>query len=229
MKVIKLSTVSIIISRCKNIISEHGFKRKYNANIAPGKYRFEITLNNYVLGNEFIDFVSTNTNITGALALYSSSVDPMGASNLILSKEDQTNIKYKAVFHLRAGNNNPEVNYYILGRDQDLYFYVKWFNLSKNTYYLVTTVYDSNNNIIDQGGYKFHPKSVSWNTWHNNIYNDRNAHKGKMRFELKLNNFIIGNEYIDFIEPNDLNTKVVNTNETISSNSIITNKMITND
>lgn len=54
------------------------FKRKYNANIAPGRYRFEITLNNYVLGNEYIDFVSTNTNI-----------NPTGASSLILSKEDQ--------------------------------------------------------------------------------------------------------------------------------------------
>jgi hypothetical protein len=137
--------------------------------------------------------------------------DECGGENLYLSKysiekldlsdKEKNEIQHNTIFARNLDDKKRPVgkmDQYIRGKDT-IYIYTQWSNLQKKDYYLELTVYNTDNFNVYHNEFSFCPDDTSWNTWFyvSYFYRERNM-KGKCRFEFKLNNYVIDEEYLEF-------------------------------
>jgi hypothetical protein len=73
-----------------------------------------------------------------------------------------------------------------------IYFYVKWFNLNKNSYITSVEILDEDDNYLTQSNnYKFKAKRTTHNTWNSRVFREVLIPEGIVKIRIILDNNII--------------------------------------
>lgn len=73
-----------------------------------------------------------------------------------------------------------------------IYFYVKWFNLNKNSYITSVEILDEDDNYLTQSNnYKFKAKRTTHNTWNSRVFREVLIPEGIIKIRIILDNNII--------------------------------------
>ncbi|MBS9463562.1 hypothetical protein KIM67_14180 [Flagellimonas sp. 389] len=86
-------------------------------------------------------------------------------------------------------NNLKEIN---VKEGEKVFFYINWFNLTKNSYTTSMDFLDVNNNFLAQSSaYKFRPKKKTHNTWNSRKFREIIIPEGVLKIRINLDQEII--------------------------------------